>query len=362
MKKIALAFIALLATSAALFAQSSDLQVLAVVKHNKSESITVKQLKSRCETYEKQIGKKLTVDERKQVLDALVEEKLVLQAAAKAGINIPDSTVDQYFLTNMSQQVGAQVTEKELNELVFKAQGVSLDQLLQTQTGMNVVEYKAFLKNQLIAQQYVVSQKQKELQSVAATDEQIRQFYESNKTSFVWNDMMKMFLVIVPKGTNSEDARIKLNELRNKLADNKMSPEQMEIQANNPNSGYQAGNILIQKTEQFAYQLGMPYNNLLVLFAQKEGFVSDIQETEADYRALKVIKKYDAKMLAISDLVQPETNVTVYDYIRGNLTQQLQMQALSLAANEVSKALNTPANVDVKKTGDALTKLLDWGN
>lgn len=361
MKKICLALFVLLATTAACFAQS-DLQVLAVVKHSKSESVTVKQLKARCETYEKQIGKKLTVDERRQVLDALIEEKLVLQAATKAGISIPDSSVDQYFLANMSQQVGQQVTEKELNDLIQKSQGMSLDQLLQSQTGMNVAEYKLFLKNQLIAQQYVISQKQAELQKVAPTDEQIRQFYESNKTSFVWNDMLKLFMVIVPKGTNPESAKLKTNELRNKIVDKKLSVDQVQIQGNTPDAGYQAGFMLIQKTEPFAIQLGMTYNNLLWLFSQKIGFVSDVEETDTDYRIVTVEGKYDAKMLAISDIVQPESTVTVYDYIRGNLTQQLQMQALSQAATDISKGLNTTENVDRKKTGDALTKLLDWGN
>jgi len=359
MKKIILALFVLLASTAAVFAQS-DLQVLAVVKYNKNESITVKQLKARCETYEKQIGKKLTVDERKQVLDALIEEKLVLQAAAKSGITITDSNVDQYFLQTMAQQVGAMVTEKELNDLIMQSQGVSLDQLLQTQTGMNTAEYKAFLKNQLIAQQYVVQQKQAELQKIAATDEQIRQFYESNKTSFVWNDMMKMFMVIYPKGTNPEDTKVKCNELKNKLADKKMTAEQIEVQAQN--GGYQAGNIILQKTEAYAYQLGMTYNNLMWLFEQPEDTVLDVQETDTDFRVVKVVKKYGAKMLSISDIVQPESTVTVYDYIRGNLTQQLQMQALSAAATEVSKALHTNENVDLKKTGDALTKLLDWSN
>ena len=359
MKKIILALFVLLASTAAVFAQS-DLQVLAVVKYNKSESITVKQLKARCDTYEKQMGKKLTVDERKQVLDALIEEKLVLQAAAKTGINISDSNVDQYFLQTMSQQVGAMVTEKELNEMIQKAQGITLDQLLQSQTGMNTSEYKAFLKNQLIAQQYVISQKQAEIQKVAATDEQIRQFYESNKTSFVWNDMMKMFMVVYPKGANPEDTKVKVNELRNKLADKKMTAEQIEAQAQA--GGYQAGHILLQKTEAYAYQLGMTYNNLMWLFEQKDDVVLDIQETEQDFRIVKVVKKYGAKMLSISDIVQPDSTITVYDYIRGNLTQQLQMQALTAAATEVSRSLHTNENVDLKKSGDALTKLLDWGN
>ena len=361
MKKIVLAFLVLF-VSAAAFAQSQDLQVLAVVKLNKSESVTVKQVKARCETYEKQMGKKLTVDERSQVFDALIDEKLMLQAAAKAGVSIPDSTVNQYFLQTMSQSVGANVTEKELNDLVLKSQGVTLDQLLQQQVGMNVTEYKAYLKNQLIAQQYVVSQRQNELQNVAPTDEQIRQLYASNKTYFVWTDMMKMFMVIVPKEGNAEAAKTKCNDLRNKIADKKLTLSQVEVQAKSDNSGYQAGNLIVQKTEAYALNLGMSYKNLLFLFDQPIGYLSEVNETENDFRLVSVVSKYDAKMLGISDIGHPETTVTVYDYIRSNLTQQLQMQYVQVAATEISKSLNTAENVDRKKTGDALKKLLDWGN
>ena len=361
MKKIVLALFVLLATTAAVFAQS-DLQVLAVVKYNKSESITVKQLKSRCETYEKQVGKKLSADEKKQVLEALIEEKLVLQAAAKSGITLADSAVNQYFLQTMSQQVGAQVTEKELSDLIQKTYNCSLDDLLRNQVGMNTAEYKAYLKNQLIAQQYIVSQKQAELQKVAPSDDQIRAFYESNKTSFVWNDMMKMFMIIVPKGSNPDAARTKCNDLRNKIIEKKLTIEQAEVQAKIEGSGYQAGQVLVQKTEPFAMSLGMTYQDLLFIFSNNEGTISDLNETPQDYRMIVIMKKYAAKMLEISDIVQPETTVTVYDYIRGNLTQQLQLQYVQKAATDIAKELNTAANVDRKKTGDALNKLLDWGN
>lgn len=361
MKKIALSFLVMLVSVGAVFAQS-DLQALAIVKYNKSETITLKQVKARCETYEKQMGKKLTVDEREQVLNALIDERLILQAAAKAGLSIPDSTVNQYFIQSMSQQVGANVTEKELNDLVLKNQGITLDQLLQQQVAMNVAEYKAYLKNQLIAQQYVVSQRQAELQKVAPTDEQIRQFYESNKASFVWTDMMKMFMVIVPKDDNPEAARIKCNDIKNKISEKKLTLDQVEVQAKAEGSGYQAGNIMVQKTEAYALNLGMSYTNLLYVFDQPIGFLSDVNETKNDYRLISIVNKYPAKMLGISDIVQPETTVTVYDYIRSNLGQQLQMAYVQTAATEISKALNTSENVDRKKTGDALKKLLDWGN
>lgn len=360
MKKIILAFMMLLVTTGLAFAQTTDLQVLAVVKYNKSESITVKQVKLRVNAYEKQMGRKLAAEDRKKVLDSLIEEKLMLQAASKAGISIPDSTVDQYFAQGMSQQLGANVTEKELAELVKKTQGITLDEMLTQQVGMTIPEYKAYLKNQLTIQQYVVQSKQNDLQKIAPSDDEIRAFYEGNKASFVQTDMVKLFMIIVPKDGSPDTALTKMNDLRNKYVENKITADQLSVQSKVEGSGYQAGELLLPKTEASAMSIGMKYQNLLVLFAQKEGFISDIQETDQDYRLLKVMEKYDAKMLAISDVVQPGTTITVYDYIRSNLGQQKQMQFIQVAAQELATSLNTSENVEWKKSGDALTKLLTW--
>ncbi len=360
MKKIFAVLSLFVLTTFTVFAQS-DLQALAVVKLNKSESITLKQLKNSCDVYEKQIGKPLSVEERKLVLDKLIEEKLMLQAALKAGISIPDSTVDQYFAAYMSQLIGAQVTEKEFEELVKKTYGKTLDELLREQTGMSKTEYKTQLKNTLIMQQYVVQQKQKEIQAVAATDDEIRMFYESNKSSFVWNDMMKIFLVAVPKGTNADAAKLKAADLLNKYKDKKLSVDQIVVQSQTENSGYQATQTVIPKSETAAEAIGMTLKNLQSVFEQGEGFTSEVNETSNDYRFISVIKKYDAKLLGIGDIVQPETTVTVYDYIRSNLTQQKQQIFVNNEASTISKSLHTADNVEMKKTGAALDKLLEWG-
>ena len=361
MRKIIAVLSVFMLTRFAVFAQS-DLQVLAVVKLTKNESITLKQLKTRCEAYEKQMsGRSLTLDEKKQVLDTLIEEKLIVQAAAKEGISIPDSYVDQYFTQYMSQTLGVSVTEKELDELLKKQQGKSLDEVLLEQTGMNKTEYKNNLKTQLLMQQYVVQKNQAEIQKVAATDDDIRMAYESNKSSFVWNDMIKMLLVIVPKGNDPDAAKQKTVDFLNKYNSKALSAEQIAVQSQAENSGFQAGVGLFPKTEAAAAGIGMSLQNLIYVFTQKEGYTSDVEETSSDFRFLSVIKKYDAKMLAIGDLVQPETTVTVYDYIRSSLTQQKQQIYVNNAANTVAKELHTAENVDMKKTGAALDKLLEWG-
>ena len=361
MKKIITVLSILMFTTFAVFAQA-DLQPLAIVKLNKNESITLKQLKTRCGAYEKQIGRALSVDERKQVLDTMIEETLMVQAALKAGLNVADSSVDQYFSQSMSQSLGVSVTEKELDELIKKQQGKTLDEVLIEQTGMNKVDYKKHLKNVLLMQQYVVQKNQAEIQKVAATDEEIRMAYESNKSSFVWNDMVKLLLVIVPKGNNPEAAKQKTTDFLSKYKAKTLTAEQIAVQSQTENSGFQAGLGLFPKNEAAANGIGMPFQNLLYVFQQGEGYISDLEETNSDYRFLSVIKKYDAKMLSISDLVQPETTVTVYDYIRANLTQQKQQIYMNSAATTLAKELHTAENVDMKKTGDALNKMLDWGN
>ena len=361
MKKIISALSILLLTAGMCFAQS-DLQVLTVVKYNKSESITVKQLKTRCDTYEKQLGQKLTLDQKKEVLSKLIDEKLVLQAAAKAGISIPDSTVDQYFIEAMSQSVGAVVTEKQLNDY-FKTQNTTLDAELQKQTGMNVSDYKAYLKNQLIAQQYVIQQKQSEIQAAASpTDAEIRSFYQSNKASLVWNDMVKLLFVGVAKGTNADAAKNKCTELKNKYVDKKLTKEQILSQAQVAENGYSAEEGLLPITEAAAAQVQLTYDSLLGLYERDIGYISDVTDRGDAYIFIVLTGKYAAKMLSLSDVVTPDSTTTVYEYIKQNLASSKAQSYIQQAASEVAAELRKPEYIEEKKTGAALDKLLNWGD
>ena len=357
MKKILLAVTLALSVAFSSFAQS-DLQPLAVVKLNKSETITLKQLKNRVETYQKQNNMgNFTVDQKREILDAMIDEKLVVQAAQKAGMNITDTQVNQYFLQNLSQQVGRQVTEAEFSEIVKKQTGKNLDDFMKEQVGMNVSDYKAYLKNQLVAQQYVLQQKQGELKNIAPKDEDIRKFYDLNKASFVQNDMVKIFLVVVPKAGNAEGAKIKAQALLDNVKSKNLTFDKIKADSG---KDYQGGDLFIGKTAQHAQQLGITYNDLLELFTRDIGYLSSLTETETDYQFYSVRQKYSAKMLGISDLVQPETTITVYDYIKQNLTAQMQSQAMVSAVQDITKSLRTPSNFEYKQKDDKLKKLLDW--
>ena len=144
-------------------------------------------------------------------------------------------------------------------------------------------------------------------------------------------------------------------------ASKKLTADQMRVQSKNPTeAGYQAGDLLVSKTEQHANQLGIPYERLLQIFEEKVNVTSDIKETSSNYQFYVIMEKYNAKMLSIADVVQPGTTVTVYDYIKQNLTQNKQGQFLQQAIQDITKKLNTSENVEWKKTGADLDKLLAW--
>lgn len=359
MKRLAIALTLVLSSLAGVFAQA-DLQPLATVKLNKSETITLKQLKTRVDIYAKQNGvDSFTVDQKKEILSAMIDEKLVVQAATKAGLSLTDTQVDQYFLQNISAQLGRTVTQSEFEEIVKQQTGKNLDEYMKATVGMSTSDYKNYLKNQLIAQQYVLQQKQADIVKATATDEDIRSFYDLNKASFVQNDMLKLFLVVFPKDGKVEQAKKDADKLLGELKAKKTTCEEIKTKSENSKT-YQGGDLLISKTVAHAQQLGITSAELFELFDKDIGYISSLNETENDFQFYVVRAKYPAKMLGLSDLVQPETTITVYDYIKQNLTQQKQSQAMIVAVQEVTKELNTPENVEYKKSGAALDKLLNW--
>lgn len=342
----------------ALFAQNK-LQPLATIKINKSETITLGQLMSRVEVYQRQSGiSNFTLDQKKEVLDAMIDEKLIVQQATKSGITITDTQLDQYFEDTLSSMVGSQISEEEFASMIKSETGKSFDQYMKEQVGMTVSEYKSYLRSQIIAQQYIMSIKQKELQALTVTDEEVTQFYEINKMSFVQSDLLEVFLVSVPKKGNPSAAKTRATSLYNDLKSKKKT--YTDIQKQQSESTYQAGNLFISKTSTAAAQLGLDYASLLEMFKRSKGDISELNETEDDYQFYMILSKQDAKMLSLNDWVQPGTTVTVAQYIKENLLAQKQNELLQTALTETAKSLRTSSNYKMEKKGSALDKLLTW--
>lgn len=364
MKKLAIGTFMILAGLFAATAQASLYQQLAVVKITDTEVITVKEVKDIVDTQEKEAGRKLTPQERAQTYETIINQKLILQAAKKAGVTATASEIDQAFLANISQQLNLTrvYSEKELNDLVMANKKMSFSEFVKDQTGMSVDEVKnMIIRPDLIWRRYLLTQNQADLQKIAATDKEIRDYYELNKTQFIRPDSLKMFLVAVPKEGDPQAARIKIEGLLKDVKNGKKTIEQMRRDGQDPKaSGYGAADLFLMKVQQHAAQLGVSYERLLQIFDEGLNKPSEIMDAGEVWQFYEILEKYPFKALEISDVVRPESTQTVYETIRGVVTQSKQMAFLEQKRQEIIKSLNTPENVTRKKTGDDLIKLLSW--
>ena len=360
MKKYVILLFIALGVSAGVYAQT-NLQPIAEVTLTGRAPITLGQLKSRVSALEKDLGRKMTVEERKQTLDVLINERLIVQAAEKEGIKITDSEVNNFFLEYVSNQLGKQVTEAEFAQIIKENANMSLDEYMKAQNGMTLAEFKNFFRNQLTAQAYVMQKKQKELQAVASpSDEQIRSYYEVNKQSFVRPDTVQLFLVVAPKEGKASAAEKTINTIQKQLTSNAKAIDTVRTQAHEKNATYQAGEIFVHKTSLAAEQLGISMDELLKIFNMKVGEVSPVTETGVNYQCFVVLEKEDAKILGLSDVVEPGGNVSLYEYIKKMVIMQRQNEALTNALVSVTNDLRKPENFNVSKTGADLDKVLSW--
>jgi len=175
----------------------------ATVKLTKTESITVSQLQKAITALEGQAKRTLTTDERKQVLDALIANILILQAAVRDKVVISDAemkTVVASFEQQLGNayQLGRSMTDAEL-ETYAKSGGLTLD-ALQKQ-----------LRDQQTMLAYV-RQKRKDMFDAIkpATDQDIQDYYDNNKTNYFMTDMITLkHIFIDTRQLTSKDDRDK---------------------------------------------------------------------------------------------------------------------------------------------------------
>lgn len=359
MKKSFYAVFLMLCIVSVSFAQA-DLQPIVEVNLLRREPVTLRQLKLQVSNLEKVYGRKLNVEERRKVLDSIINERLVKQAAEKEGIKIPDSQVNEYFNNLLSQQVGYPITESEFSKLIKNETNQSLDEFMKTQTGMGVEESKEFLRGQISVQMYVMQKKSSELQNIAGpTDGEIRSQYEINKQSFVRPDTVKLFLVVVPKEKDGKAEKAKIDELNKKLNANPKLVADIKKDSGKEN-GYVAEFIYAARTPLAAQQLGITVDALMEIFKQKVNFVSPVTDMTSNYQFFVVMEKLDAKILTLSDVIDPNQTTTVYEYIRQSLSAEKQNLALQKAIQDLTNDLRISSNFKILKKDEALEKLLSW--
>jgi parvulin-like peptidyl-prolyl isomerase len=346
MKRVVIFTLFSLLTAVWCFAQS-DLQPAAIVNLTKSEPITVKQFRTEVENMEKANGRKLIVNEQKEVLDAMINERLALQAAEKDKIAVADSEINQQvnqLKNQMAQALGRQPTDAEFATAI------------KNQTGLELPAFRDKLRKQLVVQKYLMSKKQSTIESIKMPSEtDIVNQYNLAKAQLVRPDTVRISMIQAVYGQDAS-SKTKAKELIDRLAreigTNPSKFDEVFIRGQAPNSGYYAGDEgYLPRSMQTAQIVGQEFIN--IAFSLKQGEVSRVIEGQRGYQIIKVTETYAQKNLDLDDIVQPGSRVTVREYIGNSLLQEEQTKVLARATKELIDDLrkNKPFQIFEKNLG-----------
>ncbi|HCC36502.1 MAG TPA: hypothetical protein DEQ14_02195 [Treponema sp.] len=307
------------------FAQS-DLQPAAIINLIRSEPITVKQLRTEVERMEQGAQRPLTADERRQVLDVMINERLAIQAAERDRVAVSENDINQQlqqFKAQLSQSVNRQVTDAEFAQAV------------RTQTGLDMNAFREQARRQLVVQKYLMSKKQNIFEGLREpTEEEILNVYNLSKSRFVRPETVRFSMIQVAYGNDRVRAKELADRLFREVGSSAAKFDEVALRGQAANSGYQAGDGGYLPRNLEAQQIvGLDFIN--TAFSLKLEEVSKMMEGAMGFQFIKVTEAYAMKNLELSDIFQLGTRVTVRDYIRQALGQEKEQALLAQATEEL---------------------------
>lgn len=284
----------------------------------------------------------LTAENALQVLDILINNEVFLQGAERDGVKITDSQVNQLVAqqkANFEQQTGQKFTTEEFNNQIIAAYG-SLD------------AYRTAIKEQYIVQTYLVQKKGAELENITVpSDADINAFYRKNKTQFVQAENVKLAHIYMEKTGDSAKDKALLNTINNVYKEIQSGNLTFEAAVNEYSQDEDSKNVggeigWLTADNDVAYQ-GWGAEFCDTVLSLPVGKVSEVLESYTGYHIVRNSVHNDARMLSLDDRISPESNVTVYEYIKSGLYSQNQQQKLAELLNVLVSELRTQAKIRV---------------
>ena len=323
-------FSALLASFLAVwgFAQA-DLQPAAIVNLTRTEPITVRQLRTEVERMERSARRTLSEQERREVLDVMINERLAIQAAERDRVTISENEINQQvnqLKAQMVQAIGRQPTDAEFATAI------------RNETGLEIPAFREQLRRQLVVQKYLMAQKQSTIENVRIpTEEEIVSTFNLSRSDFVRPETVRFSMIQVPFGADAA-AKTRGRELADRLSreigNNAAKFDEVSLRGQAANSGFQAGDGgYLPRNREAAQIVGQEFIN--TAFSLSQGEVSRVIEGQIGYQIIKITETYAMRSLELDDIFQLGTRMTVRDYIGGTLLQQRQMAVLAQASQEL---------------------------
>ncbi len=318
---------------------------LATVNLTKMEAITSKEVDKKLKQLQ-EIGAQSGIPQdqinRENVLESLIDQALIKQAAERDGVTVPKSRVDRMieeqrrsFMQNSGQNVG----EEQFKEIV------------QQETGYSWEQYRSQIEDQLLQQMYISSRKQQMFENIdPPTEAEIEEQYRENATQFTNPEYVRLSQVFIDTQNKSssevEEARTRIQTAYKKYSSGELSFSDVVLKySEDESSKYRDGDVGYITRDNTQVRAAYGKNFFDSIFSLEEGEVSRVIESNVGLHMVKVTEHEPAKLLQLNDQLSPDSQTTLRDYLRRVLYQQKQQEVFRQAMEDVIRELRKEAEI-----------------
>lgn len=337
MKKSVLLILSLIAVR--LFAQD---MAVATVRFMRTEPISGKQLNRMIENLELQQGRKLTLEEKKTVLDTLIDQMLINQAAeADRNLKVNDEEVEQAGIRLISQQLtsvgalppGALLTDKTQYKQFIERQGITFK------------EFEDTVRKQLLTEKYITSKGKDKFQSIKPpTEDELSTEYQKRVQEFVVSDSVWFNQIFFTTRSLSpaevEKKHVKAREVHRRLVNSSATFTDMVASESEDEASKARGGLIgpVMKGDELAEQLyGKEFVN--AVFRLQVDVLSSVLKSKVGYHIIKITEKKAAQLL-------PKDSSEVKSYLQQLVFAQKYQKVFDEVAIELVEDLRSRSTIN----------------
>jgi parvulin-like peptidyl-prolyl isomerase len=315
--------------AAGVFAQTSmqNQQTVATVNLAKSEIITVGDLRAEVDKYEKGLGRPLTDKDRRDLLDTMINERLVKQAAERDKIVVTDNEIEQQIQQLKSmlvQQLGRQPTDAEFAQAV------------KNEYDLDMASFRSEMRKMAVMQRYLMSKKEALFKSLKEpTEAEIKKFFEDNQAQmFTRPQTVKLSALQIVYGADKFKAKEQADKLAKDIGSNGDKFDEIAMKGKLPNSAYKSSDdFYLPRDDQGREAVGNEFFD--AVFALKRGDISKVISGNEGYYLAKIVNIYPPIVMSMDDIYRLGFPVSVHDYIGMALSRQREQDVLKKATEEL---------------------------
>lgn len=323
-------------------------ETAATVNLIKSETISVEELNSRVSRYQAEAAKagSTEVITPLEVLDVMINDKLVLQGATRDGYMVSDTQVESLLKQQkayLNQQTGQTVSDAQF-ELAIKQS-----------YGMTLPEFKKALKESTTVDNYVKATQMNVLNDVAEpTDAEINEFYRANRGEFINPELVRLSHIFMPFTPETKiSVKKEMDQVARYLRYNTYTfDELVQKSSKDTDSVPKGGDIGWLAYDDANMKKALGANFFEKVFELEVGKPSGVLESNGGYHIVKVTIHTDPKLLSINDRINPDSTTTVKTYIRQVIMNRNQQNAYIKAIDALVASLRGQATVSISYKGE----------